>query len=62
MAVPGVFVNLLEKHEVLTDKKRKKAEEKSIKKNDYVAPAGHLSFIKHGVNEVGLRTSYLIFS
>ena len=61
MAVPGVFVNLLEKHEVLTDKKTKKAETKSIKKNDYVAPAGHISFVKHGVDEDGLKTSYLIF-
>ena len=46
MAVPGVFVNLLEKHEVLTDKKTKKAEEKSIKKNDYVAGGYQGSFQK----------------
>ena len=61
MAAAGLFINLLEKHEVLTDKKTKKAEEKSIKKSDYVAPPGHNSFLKHGVIEDGISTSYLIF-
>ena len=56
MAVPGVFVNLLEKHEVLTDKKTKKAETNSIKKNDYVAPAGHISFMKHGLDDEPLES------
>jgi transcription initiation factor IIE alpha subunit len=31
MAVPGVFVNLLEKHEVLTDKKIRR--QRRLKKN-----------------------------
>ena len=31
----GMFINLVEKHEELTDKKTKKAEQKSILKNDY---------------------------
>ena len=32
----GMFINLVEKHEELTDKKTKKAEQKSILKNDYL--------------------------
>ena len=39
----GIFINLVEKHEELSDKKTKKAEQKSILKNDYLPPPGHMS-------------------
>ena len=46
----GIFINLVEKHEELSDKKTKKAEQKSILKNDYLPPPGHMSFLKIGDN------------
>ena len=36
MGEEGIFINLVEKHEELSDKKTKKAEQKSILKNDYL--------------------------
>ena len=61
MARPGEFINLLEKHEELSDKKTKKAEQKSIIKSEYIPPPGHISFLRQGVTEDGVRTCYLIF-
>ena len=50
MGEEGIFINLVEKHEELSDKKTKKAEQKSILKNDYLPPPGHMSFLKIGDN------------
>ena len=51
MAGPQIFLNLLEKHEELTDKKTKRAEQKSINKSDYIAPPGHISILRQGDTE-----------
>ena len=62
MAEPPIFVNLLEKQEELTDKKTKKAEQKSITKSDYIPPPGHISLVRQGVTEEDeLKKAHLIF-
>ena len=62
MAGPPIFVNLLEKQEELTDKKTKKAEQKSITKSDYIPPPGHISLLRQGVTEEDeLKKAHLIF-
>ena len=62
MAGPQIFLNLLEKHEELTDKKTKKAEQKSINKSDYIAPPGHISILRQGATEEDeIKAAHLIF-
>ena len=58
---PGMFINIIEKREELTDKKTKKSELKSINKNDYTPPPGHISFLKELKNDDGQTKFYLIF-
>ena len=61
MSTEGVFINLLQTQQQISDKRTKKAEQKVIKKSEYLPPPGHISIIRNGTSEDGDRTSHLIF-